>query len=289
MKRYLSKPWGARILVSRLVLIGWLAALGLVPQISHAQEVPAIEIVSPSISGSQIISLTNQMRAEAGLSGVTYNAKLARSAQLKAEDMAKYSYFAHENAEGQRLAYWLSVVGYGYKFAGENLAVGFSTAQGAMNGWKKSPTHYANIVKPEYQELGVGVAAGVYKGEAVTFVVQHFGVTKYQTIPVAEKVEVEVKPVFTPAPAEVAKTVAPVAINQPVSMEITMPAAPAFELLGIPVANAATDEVATKTTGRSVGMDIVMSLAALIWAVAGATWFIEKEADWAARQKLANA
>jgi hypothetical protein len=38
-----------------------------------------------------------------------------------------------------------------------------------------SPSHRANIVKPFYTEIGVGVAEGSYKGSAATFVVQFFG------------------------------------------------------------------------------------------------------------------
>ncbi len=38
-----------------------------------------------------------------------------------------------------------------------------------------SPTHRANIVKPVYTDIGVGIAQGMYKGQPATFVVQYFG------------------------------------------------------------------------------------------------------------------
>jgi hypothetical protein len=38
-----------------------------------------------------------------------------------------------------------------------------------------SPAHRANIVKPQYTEIGIGVASGIYQGRPATFVVQFFG------------------------------------------------------------------------------------------------------------------
>jgi hypothetical protein len=119
-------------------------------------------------------------------------------------------------------------------------------------------------------------------------VVQHFGVTKYQTIPVTDKVAVEVKPVFKPA------TVTPKAVSPITASEAAPAAAPAFvqmdspalDLLGIPQALAATSEANSQPVSRpATATDWLLSAAALIWALMGATWFVEKEAEWAEKQK----
>jgi len=39
----------------------------------------------------------------------------------------------------------------------------------------KSPTHRANILKPEYTDIGLAVKNGVLNGEETTLVVQEFG------------------------------------------------------------------------------------------------------------------
>src|ERR1044072_1643012 len=105
MKSYLSKPWGARILVAHLALIGWFTGFGLSSQAVNPAQAQATDqtVTAPAVSGDQIISLTNQTREVQGLGTLTYSAKLARSAQMKADDMAAKSYFAHENPEGHRL------------------------------------------------------------------------------------------------------------------------------------------------------------------------------------------
>jgi uncharacterized protein YkwD len=47
---------------------------------------------------------------------------------------------------------------YNYSYAGENLAMGFGKDEKAQNlAWKNSPTHYANIVKPKFTEVGIAV------------------------------------------------------------------------------------------------------------------------------------
>lgn len=145
----------------------------------------------------QIIELTNLARAEKNLPPLVVSAKLDLSAQNKAEDMATLQYFAHVKDQ-KGLSSWLKGVNYNYEFAGENLAVGFSTAQGIVAAWKKSPTHYANLVDPDFKDLGVGLAGGVYNGKATVFIAQHLG-TPLAAKPVA-KAPVK-KSSTAPAPA----------------------------------------------------------------------------------------
>lgn len=129
----------------------------------------------------QIVELTNQVRAEKNLPPLAVVSKLDLSAQNKAEDMALGGYFAHVK-DNKNLSSWLRGVNYSYEFAGENLAVGFSTAQGIVQAWKKSPTHYANLIDPDFKDLGVGLAGGVYNGKAVVFIAQHLGTPLVQTL-----------------------------------------------------------------------------------------------------------
>lgn len=121
----------------------------------------------------QILALTNQLRQEKNISTLAVAEKLDFSAQNKAEDMATKNYFAHTN-DGKNLSAWLQGVGYKYEVAGENLAVGFSSAEDILSAWAKSPTHYANLIDPDFKDLGIGLAGGVYKDQPTVFIVQHF-------------------------------------------------------------------------------------------------------------------
>lgn len=124
---------------------------------------------------SVLTNLTNNARTQNGLPILTENEFLKKSAQLKAEDMAKKSYFAHTSPEGITPWYWLTKTGYKYSYAGENLAVNFFESEDVAKAWMASPTHRANIVRKEFTEIGIATAKGIYQGHEAVFVVQFFG------------------------------------------------------------------------------------------------------------------
>jgi len=137
----------------------------------------ALPVQASGLIGSedQIIKLTNQIRIVRGIPTLTQNALLGESAQNKAEDMAANGYFSHADQNGNRMAYWMNLVGYDYLRAGENLAKGFDTPEVAVQAWINSPTHYMNLVNDNYTEIGVGMARGIINGKTTIVVVQHFG------------------------------------------------------------------------------------------------------------------
>ncbi len=122
----------------------------------------------------QLINLTNQIRQAKNLPALTISDKLDLSAQHKADDMATNNYFAH-TSNNKSLATWLKAAGYNYAVAGENLAVGFSGAADVVAAWQNSQSHYANLIDPEFKDIGVGLSGGVYNGRATVFIAEHFG------------------------------------------------------------------------------------------------------------------
>ena len=42
---------------------------------------------------------------------------------------------------------------------GENIGWGYETAESVCDAWKKSQSHYENIMNPEFVKIGIGVAA----------------------------------------------------------------------------------------------------------------------------------
>ncbi|MES3005819.1 MAG: CAP domain-containing protein [Patescibacteria group bacterium] len=131
--------------------------------------------------------LTNDQRVSNNAPKLVENKLLAEAARLKAEDMAKKGYFAHNSPEGYLPWYWLDRVGYSYAHAGENLAVNYTDSKDVVDAWMNSPTHRANIVKSIYTETGIGMAEGVYKGKQAIFVAQFFGTPGVAVIPVVAK------------------------------------------------------------------------------------------------------
>ncbi len=127
-----------------------------------------------SVLPGALVALTNQDRATQGLAGVTEDSVLDKAAQAVAEDMATNGYFAHVSPDGKTPWYWLEQVGYKYSYAGENLAVNFTDSTNVESAWMESPTHRANIVKPQYTRVGFGTANGRYEGQETTFVVEFF-------------------------------------------------------------------------------------------------------------------
>jgi len=131
------------------------------------------EVVHGEAWRDEILRLVNLERAHAGLSLVTHNQTLEDQATQYACEMIYYDFFAHENpVTGTRLADRAEQFGYEYLVIGENLAAGQTTAAQVLGDWMASERHRANILTPDFTELGVGVRTG---GRYGTYWVQEFG------------------------------------------------------------------------------------------------------------------
>ncbi len=128
-----------------------------------------------AVFASDVIWYTNTERAQAKVSEVHEDKKLDAAAQAKADDMAAKGYFSHVGPDGALPWTWVLRSGYAYKVAGENLAVRFTDSSDVVHAWMASPSHRANVLKPVYADIGVGVANGMFEGQPATFVVQYFG------------------------------------------------------------------------------------------------------------------
>ena len=93
----------------------------------------------------------------------------------KANDMVANNYFAHTSPSGLTPWYWFEQVGYGFTYAGENLAVNFSDSQDVTNAWMNSAEHRANILNANFTQIGIATATGTYNGAPATYVVEDFG------------------------------------------------------------------------------------------------------------------
>jgi len=98
----------------------------------------------------------NQLRLQHNLPPLKLNAQLCDAAQAHAETMAQTGVIAHADSQGRRADYRASEAGYFYHRLGENLAAGQPTWERALQAWLNSPDHRANLLTPDYRELGIG-------------------------------------------------------------------------------------------------------------------------------------
>lgn len=132
---------------------------------------PSADLTATILAGS-VVKLTNEEREEHDLSLLTASPLLTRAAQMKADDMAEKSYYAHVSPDGTIPPYWLDAVGYRYQLMGENLVVDRTESEDVVSAWMGSSMHRENLLNPAFTEIGIGVAYGTYKGEETIYVVQ---------------------------------------------------------------------------------------------------------------------
>lgn len=114
-----------------------------------------------------MVDLVNQERAKAGLAPLKVDLTLVRLARLKSQDMIDKNYFDHNSPTYGSPFDMMRNAGITYRYAGENLA-GNQSVEAAHNALMNSPGHRANILKPEYTDIGIGIVQGGPYGLMIT-------------------------------------------------------------------------------------------------------------------------
>ncbi len=146
-----------------------------------------------SITADQVVSQTNQQRANSGLPPLKVNAELNQAAQAKAAYMFAHQFWAHTAPDGTEPWKFFRDAGYHYQVAGENLARDFSNTNDMVAAWMASPTHRANMVNAQYKEIGVAVVDGKLLGTDTTLVVQLFGDPQIRVPQISDAAQPDVK------------------------------------------------------------------------------------------------
>ena len=105
-----------------------------------------------------VLCLHNEERAAEGLAKLEQNKKLRRAAQGYSSHMVRASVFEHGDLSGR-----IRDAGYRGWTYGENIAWGtghLATAGEIHDAWMRSPGHRANILRPQFREIGIGIALG---------------------------------------------------------------------------------------------------------------------------------
>ena len=128
----------------------------------------------------QMLVLINDERTQAGLDPLKFNGDLNTSAEDHSEWMIASNTFSHTGDKGSSATERMADAGYDFSGAwtsGENIA--FQSLRGAPglsddvvdlhNGLMNSPGHRANILNPDFKEIGIGIEAGEYSSGGTNF------------------------------------------------------------------------------------------------------------------------
>ena len=116
---------------------------------------------------ARMLELVNAERTAAGLRPLRADAALTQVARRHSVDMFARGYFSHITPEGHDPFDRMRAADVRFLAAGENLALARSLQQ-AHDGLMDSPGHRANILRPAFGRLGVGVLDGGARGLMVT-------------------------------------------------------------------------------------------------------------------------
>jgi len=156
--------------------------IGVARRTDRAWIVLAAPHVPPAASQTQAVSrevlaLVNKARAQRRRCGwkrfdsaapLVMSDTLHRAALAHARDMAERRILSHAGRDGSTPGERATRSGYGWRAVGENIAAGQSTAAQVVAEWLDSPRHCANLMDPDYSEMGVAYAvdpqseAGIY-------------------------------------------------------------------------------------------------------------------------------
>ncbi|MNH22692.1 Cysteine-rich secretory protein family protein [compost metagenome] len=82
--------------------------------------------------------------------------------------MANNNFFDHKDRDGRTPGDRAELSGYAGQQVGENIAAGQDTPRKVVDGWLASAGHCANLMNPQFSELGAAYAvdpksdAGIY-------------------------------------------------------------------------------------------------------------------------------
>lgn len=134
-------------------------------------------LASSETAGQQLLEMVNAARNQprqcgtqtfAATTPLAWNAQLAGAADSHARNMANNNFFDHLDRDGRTPGDRAELAGYVAQQIGENIAAGLDTPRKVVDGWLASPGHCANLMNPQFRELGAAYGldpksdAGIY-------------------------------------------------------------------------------------------------------------------------------
>lgn len=112
----------------------------------------ALDLSGAQDDTGRAVALVSRYRAAHGLRPVHADERLAAAAAQQARAVARAGALSHDvgTTFKSRMAAYA-----GNTAAAENLSMGPSSVEGALERWKKSPGHNANLLMPEARRIGM--------------------------------------------------------------------------------------------------------------------------------------
>lgn len=120
------------------------------------QAIENIELYYDKIKA--VLEYTNQYRKENGVDILTLDKNLCVAASVRALEMSYTENLSHVRPDGAKCFFVLEDLNINYKCAGENIGDGFKKEDNVCKAWKKSESHYRNMVSSKYNKVGIGIA-----------------------------------------------------------------------------------------------------------------------------------
>lgn len=126
------------------------------------------------------LKLVNETRAKVGAKPLAFDGELLVSADAHNAWMDKTDTISHTGVNGTRAGDRMASAGYGWEAWGENIAfrggpLNEETVRLLHDQFVRSPTHYANLIKGTFSEIGIGLKIVTYGGYTGVFATQNFG------------------------------------------------------------------------------------------------------------------
>ncbi len=108
---------------------------------------------APKLGGyeAEVLKLTNAFRARNDLDPLKNDAKLNEAAEDWSREMAAGDFFRHSDKPGQITEHGYDPTGWG-----ENIAAGYPSPKAVVDGWIDSPGHRANLLREDFEHIGIG-------------------------------------------------------------------------------------------------------------------------------------
>lgn len=164
--RVVEQSYCANVLDPRFAEIG-VARSGTTWRVNLARPLLPNDLPEWREAGRAVLALVNEARRQprrcgtrrfAAAGPLAWNDTLAESSLAHSTDMARRGYFDHADPAGNRVAERATRLGYRWRVIGENIAAGMGSSEQVVAGWLASPGHCANIMAPEFAEMGAGYA-----------------------------------------------------------------------------------------------------------------------------------
>lgn len=110
-----------------------------------------------ALDPNEALRLINEYRSSKGLSALTLDRNATGAAEILAKDMAKHDHMSHVGPDGADMGKRLTMAGYHYRVAAENVGVGQKTLAEVVEGWKKSPPHSRNMLLADAKHMGIAL------------------------------------------------------------------------------------------------------------------------------------